>query len=247
MNLKKNILAGICLIFFIQILPALDVEIDSDKNGKADRWLKLKHYKDWKKFDFNRNGLADESCFYTDEAQKIFFIETEAFDYNNNGKPDVWISYHFKGDDFYTEITADKDENGFKELYVLKINDIISLQKTDNNKDGKYDVEEQYNEEGKKVQECVDMNSDGKMDDFYHYENDMLMFEELDTNFDGRFDQWVSFEYKEDHSIKECVISKDNNYDGKEDEWHYTDDKRRVTKIEKDKDFDGQIDERKTF
>ena len=37
----------------------------------------------------------------------------------------------------------------------------------------------------------MDFNHDGMMDDFYFYANDVLIREELDTNYDGAIDLWV--------------------------------------------------------
>jgi len=240
------------VLSFADKIISLDLNFDTNNDGKPDRWISIVLYKEWKKFDFNKNEKADEECFYIDETEKIFLINEEKFEYQANNKPykglpNVWLKYKIQGNDFYSEMTADSDSNGNIELIVTKKNNIINLKKTDNNNDGKFDFEEHHDENGYKIKEITDVNKDGKYDDYYFYENNRLNREELDTNFDGKIDQWVIFEYKEDGSIKECIIKKDNNHDGKADEWHYTDDRRRVVKTEFDKDYDGIVDDVKNF
>ena len=66
----------------------------------------------------------------------------------------------------------------------------------------------------------VDSNNDGKYDDFYTFSNNLLLKEEIDSNFDSKPDLWVIFKYKQNNSLEECIIEKDNNFDGKPDEWH---------------------------
>lgn len=239
------------VFIFPILLNSLELAIDTNKDGKPDRWITITLYKEWEKFDFNKNGKADEECFYIDETKKVFLIEKEMFEYSQDGKifkgtPNVWINYEIKDEDFYSTMEADLDFDGKKELVIIKKNNRMILKKSDNNRDGKYDLLEEFDEKGKK-KVSEDTNNDGKFDGFYYYEEDKLILEEIDSNYDGKIDMWVIFEYNTDGSIKQCIIKKDNNHDGKPDEFHYTDDKRRVIKIEKDTDFDGKIDNIKEF
>lgn len=250
---KKTIFMTIFALFLSKLdLTGLDLNFDTNKDGKPDRWITVTLFKDWQKFDFNKNGKADEECFYIDTSGKIMLIEKESFEYLQDnrptrGVPNVWISYEIKGEDFFSTMEADTDWDGKKDVMIVKKNNKIILRKSDTNKDGKHDVEEYFDEKGRKEKELVDVNHDGKFDDTYYYENGNLVLEELDTNFNGKADQWVVFEYNADGSIKQCIIKKDNNHDGNPDEWHYTDDKRRVIKIEKDTNFDGKPDDIKEF
>jgi hypothetical protein len=235
----------ILLIFFIIIIPinCLDLTISTNNNSKIDRWLNADICKDLKKFYYNKNDKPDESFFYTSDKKIIYFINNESFDYKNTGKPTIWIKNELKDNDVYTEIKADQNYTGKIDLVILKKNDVIYYKKTSTKSNDNFDVEENFEiPSGKKIKESVDTNNDGKMDDFYFYENNLLVREELSTKFDGKIDMWVLFNYNPDNTLKDCVIQKDNNGDGKPDEWHYTDSKRRVIKVEKSTKFDGKID-----
>ena len=239
--MKKKL--ALIYIFIIGIfnLMSLDINMDTNNDAKDDRWLKIEIDKDWKLLDINQNDKPDETCFYISDKNIVYFIKEEKYDYSGNGKANIWIKYSKKGKNYYTEITADEDEDGKNDLIVKKKNDIMYLKQSDTNNDGIIDMEEQY-VDGQKVKESIDSNKDGKMDDYYTFENDVLMSEEIDSNFNGKPDLWVVFNYNEDKSLKECIIKKDNNHDGKVDEWHYSDNKRRIIRIEKDTNFDGEVD-----
>lgn len=245
--MKKIIYIFIFIFIFIFNLICTDFTLDEDGDSKNDRWINVELYKDWKKLDVNKNDKPDESCFYTSDTNKIYFIINEKYDYSGNGKPDIWIKNEKKGKFFFTEIKADTNGNGKIDLAVHKKNDIIYLKKIDNDDSGKFDVEEKYDENGEMLREGVDTNKDGKVDDFYYYDGEILLKEEIDTNYDEKPDLWVLFEYGTNNSFKGCVIEKDNNFDGKPDEWHYSDEKRRIIRKEKDLNFDGKVDEIKNF
>jgi hypothetical protein len=89
---------------------------------------------------------------------------------------------------------------------------------TDANKDGRIDYRLSLDTGAQKVEEVLDTNGDGDMDDFSFYRRGVLYMRELDTNFDGIIDIWVF--------IREGVY---------------------VERYERDKDFDGKIDVSKDF
>ena len=223
-------------------LLCLEITLDTDNDNKIDRWINATLYKKWQLLDKNKNDIADESCFYISDKNIIYFISEEKFDYSNNGKPNIWITNTIKDNNFYTEIKADENNDGKIDLMVYKLNDIIYLQKSDLDYNGIFELEEHYTY-GKKTKEAVDTNGDGIMDDFYFFDGDLIEKEEIDSNYDKKPDMWVIFKYRPDHSLYECLIEKDNNYDEKPDEWHYTDEKRRVIRIERDTNFDGKVDD----
>ncbi len=70
-----------------------------------------------------------------------------------------------------------------------------------------------FDKNGYKVFEANDYNKDGYLDDFYHYQNDVLVLQELDQNYDQKIDLWV-----------------------------YIDEGVYVEGYELDSDFDGRID-----
>lgn len=239
--IKKIIFIFIIIHSILFNLLSLDISIDTDGDNKIDRWINASLYKKWQILDVNKNDIPDESCLYVSDKNIIYFILDEKFDYSNDGKPNIWITNTIKNNDFYTEIKADENNDGKIDLMVYKVNDIIYLQKSDTDYNGTFEMEEYFNN-GKKIKEAIDTNNDGIMDDYYYFDGEFIEKEEIDSNYDKKPDVWVIFNYRPDHTLYECLIEKDNNYDGKPDEWHYTDEKRRVIRIERDTDFDGKID-----
>jgi hypothetical protein len=237
---KALVLMTVLLLMVTPIIAA-DIALDTNENGKEDRWMNIEKFRDWRKLDVNSNDIADESCFYVSPKNQVYIINTETLDYSGDGKADIFISNTVKGKVFYREIQIDSNSDGKADLIRYEENDKVYLQKSDVDFDGVYELKEEY-EGGQRVREFVDSNNDGRYDDTYHYQTDRLILEELDTDYDKKTDMWVSFEYEEDNSIKETVIKKDNNRDGSPDEWHYTNKRRQVIRIEKDTDFDGKVD-----
>lgn len=91
-----------------------------------------------------------------------------------------------------------------------KITDSIE---TDDNRDGRPEYRLSIDGRAQKIEEVLDTNQDGEMDDFSYYRSGVLYFRELDTNYDGAVDIWVY--------IREGVY---------------------VERYERDKDFDGKVD-----
>ncbi len=90
-----------------------------------------------------------------------------SLDRNGDGRPDQW--------------------------YEVADGRVVGLSQ-DRNYDGEVDYTVEYDAENRKVREEMDFNYDGRMDDFYYFENGQLVRQEVDTNFDGRIDLWVSLE-----------------------------------------------------
>ena len=88
----------------------------------------------------------------------------------------------------------------------------------DRNEDGTPDYAVMVSERGRKIREAIDFNRDGAMDDFYFYENGVLQRQEIDTNYDRRIDVWVY--------LRRGVY---------------------ITMWERDRDFDGIIDDREQY
>jgi hypothetical protein len=83
----------------------------------------------------------------------------------------------------------------------------------------------------------IDTNLDGSKDVVRKY-NDKgdALFEEADTNHDGRIDTWLSF--SKGRIIEEKT---DRNYDGNADEWKYFS-SGRITRAKRDTNNDGKPD-----
>ena len=91
----------------------------------------------------------------------LFALTTNETDENNDGKPDHWMS---------------------------TVNGNQTLIEQDRNFDGKVDYSLLIDENANRIEEELDYNFDGVMDDFYYYTNDVLVRREIDTNYDGNID-----------------------------------------------------------
>ncbi len=94
----------------------------------------------------------------------------------------------------------------------------IPVESYDSNGDGKIDFMEKVDKDGNKIMEMIDFNHDGYMDDFYFYTRGIITLREIDSNYDKKIDILV-----------------------------YIKDGRYITKYERDLDFNGTIDQIKTF
>ncbi|MGQ9614987.1 MAG: hypothetical protein ACUVWJ_01150 [Spirochaetota bacterium] len=107
---------------------------------------------------------------------------------------------------------------------------------SDINRDGKIDGWTYVNG-GRVEKQEIDMNYDGKVNAIFIYDVYGKVCEEiLDTDFDGRMDNWRT--YSKGSLILESL---DSNKDGKPDIWFHID-RGRVYMIEKDTTGDGKPD-----
>jgi hypothetical protein len=83
----------------------------------------------------------------------------------------------------------------------------------DTNDDGVVDYAALLDEDLLKTHEVMDFNKDGLADDFYFYENEVLVREELDTNYDGAVHLWI---YMHD-GVSVERWERDTDYDGTPD------------------------------
>jgi hypothetical protein len=237
--LPQKLFVLFILTFLSDSLFTIEITADTSGKGKIDRWLNVEIDKDWKKLDINKNDKPDESCFYID-GTKVYFIRLEKLDSTGSGKPNIQITNKPEGNHYTTETEADSNIDGKIDLILQEKDGILIFKKSSFKYDEIFDVEEYY-ENGKKIKECIDTNRDGKMDDFYYYSQDLLLKEEIDSTYTGKPDMWIDFEYKTDGTLKQCVIKRSSKHDSVIDEWHYTDEKRRVIKIVKDPNRDGKL------
>lgn len=99
-----------------------------------------------------------------------------------------------------------------------ELEDALPALELDSNDNGQVDYLIKTNEDDEKMMEILDYNHDGKMDDFYFYENGVLRQRAVDSNFDGMIDIWVY--------LKEGVY---------------------ISRYEEDSDYDGIMDTEKKF
>ena len=80
----------------------------------------------------------------------------------------------------------------------------------DQNGDGVYDYAIRRDKKLRNEAEAYDFNYDGTFDDYYIYEDGVLIRREVDSNFDGKIDLWVYL--KNGSYIR--GYEKDSNFDG---------------------------------
>ncbi len=255
----------IILVFMVinTLLQAV-IELDTDQNGRTDRWIDAQLFSEWRKHDVNRNGQPDESWFYVSERGIIHLIASEQYDTNADGIKEVSVTHTPEGNNIRTVLNIDRNDDGKPDYTILKFNDVPYEERYDNNFNGYFENIEEVVENGFRLKESVDTNENGRMNEFYYYvfinpetrlpgnkwlnddaQGKIPVRYELDTNHDGQLDMWVVFNYNTTWEIVQGTsptIIKDNNFDGKPDEWHYTDARRQVIRIERDQNFDGVVD-----
>lgn len=144
-------------------------------------------------------------------------LTLQTIDINGDGKPDVFNYL--------------REREGGSAIMVRK--------ETDLNWDSRIDVRAWFDESGVLTREEMDGDFDGKVDWTDHYHSGTRAMSEVDSNFDGAFDL---FKYYEGSILRRK--ERDTNSDGKIDQWEYFDDKGIVTKVGKDIDGDGVMDQR---
>ena len=106
----------------------------------------------------------------------------------------------------------DTNGDGKDDRWIVSEGGIITEVRIDRDYDGRVDYLTIYDENFKKIEERLDYNFDGEMDDFYFYKADSMYRREIDTNFDGKVDIWV---YLDGVYIEK--YEKDTDFDGKVD------------------------------
>lgn len=111
--------------------------------------------------------------------------------------------------------SSESDENGDgkADQWVEELGDEHFKVTMDRNFDGYVDYSLVYHASGNKIYEELDFNYDGEMDDFYFYQSGVLDRRTVDTNYDGQVDLWVFL------------------YEGV-----------YIWKVERDTDFNGEVD-----
>lgn len=116
---------------------------------------------------------------------------------------------------------------------------LMVRKETDLNWDSRIDVRAWFDDSGVLSREEMDGDFDGRVDWIDHYQVGTRAMSEIDSNFDGTFDL---FKYYEANVMRRK--ERDTNNDGKIDQWEYFDDKGNVTKVGRDIDGDGVMDQR---
>jgi len=113
---------------------------------------------------------------------------------------------------------SDENGDGKADQWLEDLGDERFKVTIDRDFDGEVDYSLIYRSNGNKEYEELDFNYDGEMDDFYFYSAGVLDHRTVDTNYDGQIDLWVFL-----------------------DEGVY------IWKVERDTDFNGEIDYAKEY
>lgn len=112
----------------------------------------------------------------------------------------------------------------------------LARKDTDIDHDGKIDMVELHDTDGKLAELRADLDFDGRVDEIAHYRGGRLTHKDFDLDLDGRPD--VVKYYEDDKLVR---IESDRNLDGKLDAWEYFEG-GRLDRVGVDTDLDGAVD-----
>ena len=144
--------------------------------------------------------------------------ETEQFDLNGDGRPDVWKIY-----------TAKKVGE--------KRSRLLGRAELDVNFDGQVDMRQFFAESGAMVRETMDMDFDGRVDAIDHYKDGRLARREILMNFSETPSIWKY--YEEDKLVRKETDTQGN---GKPDTFEFFED-GKIAKVGWDRNGDGKPDQ----
>jgi hypothetical protein len=114
--------------------------------------------------------------------------------------------------------------------------EVLVCKQIDINHDGKVDVVTYYDKEGRVAKEEIDLDFDGKFDETVFYEVGKVVRKEYDRNGDGKIDTWAYFENE-----KLARIERDSKFRGKIDVWEYYE-AGRLERVGYDTTGSGRVD-----
>lgn len=113
---------------------------------------------------------------------------------------------------------------------------VLVCREIDTNFDGVKDVVRRYNESGESLYEEADSNFDGRIDTWITFSKGRLAEVRIDNNGDGNADEWKFYS-----SGKLARIKRDTNRDGKPDVWEIYQD-GKLERMGVDLDGDERVD-----
>jgi hypothetical protein len=114
--------------------------------------------------------------------------------------------------------------------------DVLVCKQIDINHDGKVDVVTYYDKEGRVGKEEIDLDFDGKFDETVYYEVGKVVRKEYDRSGDGKIDTWAFYENE-----KLVRIERDSKFRGKVDVWEYYE-AGRLERVGYDTTGTGRVD-----
>jgi hypothetical protein len=132
----------------------------------------------------------------------------------------------------------DVDADGNPEGRYFYQESVLRLKEVDENGDGKPDLKEHYNAQGRLTKSEEDDEGAGRFTITWFYNDaEEAVRAEKDNNSDGKVDTWYSY-----HKGSLATVEEDTNGDGKADLWEEYDEAEALVKRLKDLNFDGEPD-----
>lgn len=119
----------------------------------------------------------------------------------------------------FANYTVDSNSDEDIDIWVEELEGGNVIISRDTNFDGKVDSKLEMDAKSLSIYEESDFDLDGAMDNFYYYENGIIIRQEVDSNYDNKIDVWV----------------------------HIVNEGKTISRYEKDLDYDGVIDKVKDF
>lgn len=108
---------------------------------------------------------------------------------------------------------GDENGDGKADQWLEDLGDGRFKVTMDRDFDGIVDYALIYHSDGAKEHAELDFNYDGEMDDFYFYRSGVLDRRSVDTNYDGQVDLWVFL----DEGVYVWKVERDTDYNGEVD------------------------------
>jgi hypothetical protein len=114
---------------------------------------------------------------------------------------------------------------------------VLVCREIDTNLDGIKDVVRKYNDKGEALFEEADTNFDGRIDTWLTFSKGRIAESKLDTDYDGNPDEWDFYV-----GGKLSRARRDTNHDGKPDRWEIYGTEGKLERIGVDLDGDERVD-----
>ena len=225
-----------------------EIALSTRKDGIINRWITAEICKDWRKYDFNGNGISDESFLYKSDKEIIYLIKSEKIDFKGVGKPNLFAKVRTDGRNVFRDIEIDTNLDGNIDVYIYEKNNVNYKIESDQNHDGKIDKIEEFSSRGTKTK-----MSTGKL---IPIESTVANFNEQILNKLTKNEQDIvlSFYRKDENkylindlsrsnmTTLEKILEKLGYNDGKFHSFYYYSENGILRKEEHDTNNDGKID-----
>jgi hypothetical protein len=112
--------------------------------------------------------------------------------------------------------SKDGGASGRMDTFILREGGRVTCRHVDTNGDGRADLEQAFDGQGRPLRERFDLDYDGRFDRTDFFSNGQLVRRELDTNADGKIDIWELFDQGTLSRLEQ-----DQDDDGKVDYWEF--------------------------